>query len=128
DDGVDLRRGERAVVRELAIARVGTPGGHLAALDLRFDRLRPRPYFLIRQQRHRRDLAWAMAARALVEDDGRNILCEGWTRRCCGAGGIRGQSRNDPDPEEPRFHHVLLRETKKHIRSLDGGIIRTCGV
>ena len=60
-----------------------------------------------------RDLARAMTARALVEDNRSNVPGEGWTRRGRGAGRMRDQSRNDSDGEEPRFHHAL-RDKKAH--------------
>ena len=94
DDGLDLLVAQARVVRELAEARVGEPRRHLARLDLRLDRARPRPRVPVRHQRHRRHLVRPVAACAVVEQDGADVLVVG--RNVLGRrAGRAGQRQSD---------------------------------
>ena len=76
-DRLDLLVAQAGVVREVPEARVGEPRRHLARLDLGLDGTRPRPRVAVRQQRHRRHLVRPVAARAVVEQDGADVLVVG---------------------------------------------------
>ena len=78
---IDFAFGERRIVGKRAARTVGEPGRHLPCLNLRLDALRPRPRAVERQHRKRRDLAWAMAALAVLLKDWQDVLVE--RRRVC---------------------------------------------
>ena len=110
DDRVDLRLRQTRVVAHLQrLRRIGAPGRHLARDDLGFDRARPRPHVVVRQQRHRGDFTRAVALRAMIEDDGRHVLGErGHVGRWAGdVGGIDPAGGHDKqcqraEPESKR--------------------------
>src|SRR5438552_3755000 len=63
--------------------RIDAPWRHLAIDDALFDRARPRPDVLIREQRHRRHLPRTMAALTGSLEDWRYVFREGdrgWRR------------------------------------------------
>ncbi len=86
DDRVDLAVAQAQVVAERAVRRVGVPRRHRTRADLLPDRASPGARIGVGEQRHRRDLARTMAARALVEHDRRDVAAEG---RRAGIGGCR---------------------------------------
>ena len=86
DDRVPVGVAQPAIVREPAVRRIRVPCWHPAARHLLADRLRPRPRVLVRQERHRRDLARPMTRRAVLVKDGRDILRVGrHGARCLGS-------------------------------------------
>ena len=56
--------------------RVGVPRRHVPVADFVADGLRPGPGLLVREKRHRRDFAGPVAAGAVLENDGRDVLAE----------------------------------------------------
>src|SRR6185295_16740472 len=90
-DLLDLVFTERRIVLEAldADVRIDAPRRHLAIDDALFDRARPRPDVLIRQQRHRRHLTGPMTALTGLLENRRDVPGEG-DARC---GGRRGASR-----------------------------------
>src|ERR1039458_7616810 len=76
-DGLDLRVGKPADFQEVAVAGLRQPGRHVAPLgnigDLRGMLL----YVVVRKQRKRSGFAGAVAGRAILVDDGCDVLVEG---------------------------------------------------
>ena len=72
----DLGGFQGPVVVKVAVLRVREPGRHLFRKDRRFDRLRPRPGFLMAHQRHRSNLTWPMATLAILLQDRKHVLVE----------------------------------------------------
>src|SRR5262249_46273382 len=73
---VAIRVAETAIVPEVSDRRIGVPRRHGAVADLVDDRLRIRARVFVGEQRHRRDLALTMTARAVLVEDGRDVLRE----------------------------------------------------
>src|SRR5687768_2528726 len=73
-DRLLVRDAEHARTDEGAVTRIGMPRRHRAVGNLARDRLRPRTRVLVGQERHRRNVAGAMAARAIREQYGRDVL------------------------------------------------------
>ena len=67
---------QQPLIVERPRRRVGVPRRHVPVADFVADRLRPGPRILVGQQRHRRDFAGPVAARAVLEDDRRDVLAE----------------------------------------------------
>ena len=65
----------------MPVLRIGEPRRHLASQHRGLDRLGIRPHILIRQKRHRRDLARSMASLAIPLEDRQHVLIEGDIRR-----------------------------------------------
>src|SRR5262245_3442757 len=66
---------------------VGAPRRHLTPDDLGFDRFGPRPHIFVGEERHWRDLARAVARRAFVVNDRRDVFGKS---RGDGTGGLTG--------------------------------------
>src|SRR5437764_9012961 len=75
-DGLNLVLSERRVILEAlkANVRIDAPRRHLARDDALLDGANPRPHVLIRQQRHRRHLPWAMTVLAGALQDAPDVL------------------------------------------------------
>ena len=67
---------QAALVGELPVGLVGVPRRHDAGDDLVADVLRVRPRVLVGEERHRRDFARPVTARAVLVEDRRDILRE----------------------------------------------------
>ena len=76
DDGL-LLIAQAALVGELAVGLVGMPRRHDAGDDLVADLLRVRPRAVVREERHRRDLARPVTAGAVLVKDRRDVFREG---------------------------------------------------
>ena len=76
----------------MVVLRIHEPGRHLLSYDSRFHGFGPGPGVLIRDQRHGRDFAGAMAVLTVLLQDRKNVLIE----RDRGAGilGRRGANCN----------------------------------
>src|SRR2546426_3490832 len=92
DDGCDflIRQGDVIVEMLETHILVNEPGRHLPSHPFPLDRLRPRPYLIISQQRHRRDGALTVTDLAMILKNWRDILRERqlllrhcWRRHCC---------------------------------------------
>ena len=128
DDRRDLVITQRRIVLVLLDADrlVEEPGRHLALADALLDRLRPGPRVVVREQRHRRDLAGTMTPDARPVQNRRDVLrerCPSFGRPAllradhrgrCDADGDRPQGQrsrlekrvaadNSPHPEPPRL-------------------------
>jgi hypothetical protein len=100
DDGVDLLLRQAAIVAHLeAVVGVGAPGRHLARHDLAANHLRPGPDVFVGEKSHRRHFTRAVARRALVEHDRRDVF----RKRGDAAGGPRG-GLNRGDREHRNGH------------------------
>src|SRR5882672_5148972 len=82
DQGVDFVLRKAEVVAKLSVSGVGMPWWHYMRRHLLANRLRPRPHLPERDERHRRHLAWAMAAHALCVKDRSYIVAEGRNNSC----------------------------------------------
>ena len=80
-DQLNLFGGEAALVLELAIARLGKPRRHEAAARYVHDLCRVRFDVAIGEQRERARFAGTMAGRAVLRNDGRDIVRESRGRR-----------------------------------------------
>src|SRR5262245_59193225 len=69
--------------------RIGEPGRHLARDDRSFHGLRPWTRRVVGEERHRRDVAWAMTGLAVSLENGKNVLIE-----CHGCGCVRTSCEN----------------------------------
>ena len=75
-DEVFLRGRQPPLVDERAVRRVGVPRRHAALGDAPADGLRPRPRLGVGQERHRREFAGPVAARAVGVENRRDVLRE----------------------------------------------------
>ena len=91
--------GQPALVQERAFRRRRVPGRHVSLADLVANVLGMRPDVVVGQERHRRNLARAMAGRAVAEEDRCDVFgiggcwrCASWAdaRPCLRAKGHRG--------------------------------------
>ncbi len=80
DDGVALGGGQTPLVGETANRRIGVPRRHLAIEHLVLDGPAPRSGLLVRNERHGRHFARAMAVDAGLVQDRRHVLAERWHR------------------------------------------------
>ena len=83
-DQGNLVVGQRQVILVLpdADGLIQVPRRHLAVRDARADRPRPRTHLFVGRQRHRRRRARVVAGRALVLEDGRDVLGERRSSDC----------------------------------------------
>ena len=111
---VDLGLAQAAIVPPFAMVPLGVPRGHLTRDDLALDRAGPRPHFVVRPERHRRDLARPMARDALGVHDRSNVLPE---RRPRGLGRTRGREQRRSDDQADRdvksHHDVASVKTRR---------------
>src|SRR5207245_5174104 len=77
---VDLRISEEVRAGEVPVAGLGQPRGHVMARHNLDDLPAALPYVVKGEQRKRRGLARAVAACAMLVDDGRDIVSEGGFR------------------------------------------------
>src|SRR5262245_57833553 len=77
--------------------RIGEPRWHLAALDLRLHRSRPRPRVAECQERHRRHLPGAVARLTVLLKDGKDVLAEGDRIVSSRRAALTGGDSEDPD-------------------------------
>ena len=92
DDDVALGIAHPPIVREAPALRVRMPRRHGAVQHLVAHRARPRPGLVIRDQRHRCDLARTMTRGAVLVEDGRDVFRERRRRRRGSV--LRGLRRN----------------------------------
>ena len=87
DDRVFLARCEPALVEPLPVCGVGMPRRHHTREDIGSNRACPGSRLLIREQRHRRDLAGPVTRSAVLVEDGRDVPGVGWLSRGRARGG-----------------------------------------
>ena len=113
-DRRDFCVGQPRIVLEHADARLGHPGRHLPRYDLVLDRSRPRPGILVGQQRHRRDLAGAVARDAARVQNWRDVVSKG---RLIGRRGDAVSShRHVTHNHQHRQRHKALHDGSKLAR------------
>ena len=88
---------QASVVQELTVRGVRVPGRHRAVGDAGRDGLGPRARVLVSDERHRADFPGPMAIRAVLVQDGSDVLAE---RRS-----LRGSRRRRKGPKEARQGH-----------------------
>ena len=93
EDCLFLLVSQLAFVFERTGRRVRVPRRHVPLADLVANGLRIRTGVLIRQKRHRRDLAGTMTGGAVLVHDGRHVLGKGRDRRRRGPFRSRGRQR-----------------------------------
>lgn len=106
-ESCDLLRGERWIVGKMAAAWIGKPRRHDAAGDVEFDLFGEAPGLRVRDKRHGRDFAGAVAGLAMLLEDGENVFIERGRRSGRRHGGVltrKGYSwaEHDEDCEKSR--------------------------
>ena len=87
-DHRDLLRGEAALIRKFAIPMRGVPWRHVAGLGYRRDQCALLADVLIGEQGERGGFSGTVAARAVLQDDGRDVFRDGdWGCGLEGGGG-----------------------------------------
>ena len=108
----DFRVGQSLVVREMPVRRIREPGRHLPLDDSGLDRFRPRTRVLVGQERHRRDLARAMARLTVLLQNRQHMLVErdGSSRRILLRHGVnRSRHRSQHQQARPKSANCLKR-------------------
>ena len=95
---------QAALVEERALRRRGVPGRHVTFADFVTNVLGMRPDVVIRQERHRRDLARTMAGRAVAKEDWGDVLR-------VGGGCRRGLGRGQAEAAHRKGSHACKKPT-----------------
>src|SRR5580704_385003 len=122
DQRLPIAGGERRIVREFSIVRIGVPGRHLSAQHGASNGFRPRPRLSKGQQRHRRRFAGTVAVLAMLLENRLNIFVK--RRRLFWNRGVKPERRlplrgTHACHRHPRTENRLNAPTWYHAASVE---------